>query len=218
MIIANPSKPWALVLKDEVANFMKSKGIDDICVVIGGDGTLLYNLNKISKKPVMIIGTSKSYLAQATVDNWRGKLLSWKKHKRVERLKTIIVEAEKQSYEALNEVVVRRKTAGVQTFTIRYGRAKHTLTGDGVIIATPCGSTGYAFSNGGPILERDVRAWVVVPVAPYLRKNPVRVVRQGRRVMVESTGPFDIIVDSRDQCTTKRVMLKPGREILFAKP
>lgn len=87
------------------------------------------------------------------------------------------VEVEGQIYYALNEVVLSK--AGITSRVLRVnfktnGEYMCTYKGDGVIVATPTGSTAYSMSAGGPILKSDMKAVVITPIAPHnLNTRPI---------------------------------------------
>ena len=79
-------------------------------------------------------------------------------------------------YRALNDAVLNREAIGrISTFTISIGgRSIARFRGDGVIVATPTGSTAYSLSAGGPILDPALAAVVVTPISPHaLTQRPL---------------------------------------------
>lgn len=87
------------------------------------------------------------------------------------------MEIDEQIYYALNEVVLSK--AGITSRVLRVdfktnGEYMCTYKGDGVIVATPTGSTAYSMSAGGPILKSDMKAVVITPIAPHnLSTRPI---------------------------------------------
>jgi len=93
---------------------------------------------------------------------------------------------------ALNDVVLqRRETGRMVDFETRIaGQYVNTHSGDGLVIATPTGSTAYALSCGGPIIEPQLDAVVVVPISPHTLTD--------RPIVVSSGQPVEVSLLQRD--------------------
>lgn len=102
---------------------------------------------------------------------------------------------------ALNEVVVERTFPGhtVQLTTEIDGQPFLNYVADGVLVATPTGSTAYNLSAGGPVLSPDLRSLVITPVAPHLGfdRSVVLGVDQAVTVTVEGVRPAVLVIDGR---------------------
>jgi NAD+ kinase len=102
---------------------------------------------------------------------------------------------------ALNEVVVERPAAG---HTVRVAvevedRFWTTYAADGLIVATPTGSTAYAFSAGGPIVSPNVRALIMTPVSAHMPFDRSLIVDAGDAVRIEVTHrPASVVIDGRE--------------------
>ena len=94
---------------------------------------------------------------------------------------------------ALNDVVLqRRETGRMVDFETRVGgRYVNTHSGDGLIVATPTGSTAYALSCGGPIIEPQLNAVVVVPVCPHTLTDRPIVVSADQTIEVSLLERYD---------------------------
>ena len=152
----------------------------DLLITLGGDGTLLRAARIAAPHNVPILGVNfgrLGFLAEIERDAWRQHLprvLSgdyWLEHRLMLR-----VEAQRgeevlaTSYDALNEVVVSRgNLARVVRIGAHIGDGYlTTYTADGVIVATPTGSTAYALAAGGPILPPELLNILLLPIAPHL--------------------------------------------------
>jgi NAD+ kinase len=94
---------------------------------------------------------------------------------------------------AMNDVVVNRgATSGMVELRVEVdGRFLSNQRADGLIIATPTGSTAYALSAGGPLLHPSIAGWVLVPIAPHTLSN--------RPIVLSDTGEITVeIVSGRD--------------------
>ena len=150
----------------------------DVLVVSGGDGTILNALHMTSA-PVLAINTgSVGFLAElAASDLERGMhaLMAgeWTLEQRM-RLKSVV--NGHRSLDAMNEVVVHTAAVSkMMTMELRIdGEFVDRIRADGIIIATPTGSTSYAMSTGGPIVDPRLRAMVLAPLAPFnLHSRPM---------------------------------------------
>ena len=154
----------------------------DLAIVLGGDGTMLGIARELSAHAIPLIGINFGRLGFITdiglddVPDVLSDMLAG----RFEADRRTLLEAEVlrdgQSLHrgrAFNDVVVSHGTAGgILGFTVRVdGTTMYTQRADGVILATPTGSTAYALSASGPILHPSLAGLVLVPVAPHTLSN-----------------------------------------------
>jgi NAD+ kinase len=92
--------------------------------------------------------------------------------------------------QAMNDVVVNRgSTSGMVELRIEVGGSfVSNQRADGLIVATPTGSTAYALSAGGPMLHPSIPAWVMVPIAPHNLSNRPIVLSDAQEVTIEVVG------------------------------
>lgn len=152
----------------------------DLLVVLGGDGTLLgiaRSLNESFDGPILGINIGNlgflSSIEISNIDVALNKLLEGK-YKIVDRmLLNCIVEepGNTEELKALNDVVLARGTLSrMVRFTIFVdGKIYSTFKGDGLIVATPTGSTAYSFSAGGPFIYPDLELITITPICPHTR-------------------------------------------------
>ncbi len=157
----------------------------DLIIAIGGDGAMLYAGQLARRGDIPLLGINRGrlgFLADVTPEEMldsvglvlAGDFTTDKRlilEARLER-----PDAEDTTALALNDVVLqRRETGRMLDFVTRMdGRYVNTHAGDGLVIATPTGSTAYSLSCGGPIIEPRLDAVVVVPVAPHtLSDRPI---------------------------------------------
>lgn len=152
----------------------------DLLVVLGGDGTLLgiaRSLNGSFDGPILGINIGNlGFLSSVEISNIDIALnkLYEGKYKVVDRmlLNCIVEEAgNKEEVSALNDVVLARGTLSrMVKFTIFVdGKIYSTFKGDGLIIATPTGSTAYSFSAGGPFIYPDLELITITPICPHTK-------------------------------------------------
>lgn len=149
----------------------------DLCVVVGGDGTVLHVGKEAALRgiPVLALNTGRvGFLTaqDAPASLSAAELLRTAHRERRGLLEVDVVGADgsvRSSCCALNEAVVSRGGISriIDIEVAVDGRGIYTVRGDGVIIATPTGSTAYSMSAGGPIVAPEVSSVIVTPICPY---------------------------------------------------
>ena len=182
-VVTVPESPAGLpgrrVPEDDIARE------SDLIIAIGGDGTMLYAARLAREHDVPLLGINRGrlgFLADVLPDEMLqslAKILDGD-YSRESRL---MLDARLETSDggitttaAMNDIVLQRQGTGrmVDFETSIAGQYVNTHSGDGLIVATPTGSTAYALSCGGPIIEPQLDAIVVVPVCPHtLSDRPV---------------------------------------------
>ena len=150
----------------------------DVAVSLGGDGTLLRTVDLVAEAGVPIIGVNvgqMGYLSATEPAGMRGALerfLSGERTIEERMLLTVRVHrrgSEVEEHLAFNEAVLEKTPMGhtVRLAVAVDGEFFTTYAADGLIVATPTGSTAYAFSARGPIVEPTHRALLLTPVSPH---------------------------------------------------
>lgn len=171
----------------------------ELVIVLGGDGTLLAAARVFAKTGTPILSVnlgSLGFLTEVRLADLYSTLEGWCRdcfvidprfmlHSELWREGNLFAE-----HEALNDVVVSKGTiARMGDFRVMLdGRVAAAFRADGVIIATPTGSTAYSLAANGPILVPDVDALIVTPVCPHLLTIRPMVVRGGARLSVSIEG------------------------------
>jgi len=180
----------------------------DLIVAIGGDGTLLYAARLVAGHSVPLIGVNRGRLGFLTdvspscmledVDSvLAGRYSEDRRSLLAARLESH--DGKIVSALALNDVVVNKwETGRTMDFeTSINGRFVNSHGGDGMVIATATGSTAYALSCGGPIVEPDLDVWVLAPISPHTLSDRPIVVRAGSKIQLRMSDRFE----SRAQVT-----------------
>ena len=169
----------------------------ELCVVFGGDGTLLSAARALATANVPLLGVNLGklgFLADFTIEDFRQHfpaVLAGDVPAIERMLLNICVRdavSEKFCATALNDVAI---LAGephrmIELSVTHNGARVISLLGDGVIVATPTGSTAYNLSVGGPILDPALQALVIAPVAPHtLSARPI-VVDSDKTLTIEA--------------------------------
>jgi len=168
----------------------------DLLITLGGDGTILRAARIAAKHSVPILGLNLGrvgFLAEMEQGDWREKLQRvlageyWLEERIMLRAELQRRENPLGDFEALNDVVIGRASFArvVRLATYIDGSYLTTYVADGLIVATPTGSTAYALSAGGPILPPELRNILLIPVASYLSLDRAIVLPEGARVEVE---------------------------------
>lgn len=157
----------------------------DLIVAVGGDGTMLHAASMTGGADVPLLGVNRGRLGFLT-DVSPNQMLenldqilggNYSRESRLRLAATLISSGgDEKTALALNDVVLQRRDTGrMLDFETRIaGRYVNTHMGDGLIVATPTGSTAYALSCGGPIIEPQLDAVVVVPICPHtLSDRPI---------------------------------------------
>jgi NAD+ kinase len=155
----------------------------DLVIVLGGDGTLL-SVARDAPRSTPVLGINVGVLGYLTglkqaeaLSRLDEVLTGGFREDRRRRLDVSITEGPNRgTYRALNDAVLNRETVGrISSFSLSIdGRRIARFRGDGVIVATPTGSTAYSLSAGGPILDPALAAVVVTPISPHsLTQRPL---------------------------------------------
>jgi NAD+ kinase len=186
----------------------------DLMIAVGGDGTMLYAGSLARQSDIPLLGINRGrlgFLADVTPDEMLASvdhilngeyaiesrlLLEGKLQRKDGTVETGV---------AFNDVVLQRRETGrmVDFETSVAGQFVNTHSGDGLIVATPTGSTAYALSCGGPIIEPQLDAVVVVPICPHTLTD--------RPIVIAANQPIEIRLLPREE--TGAAVAVDGRSI-----
>lgn len=156
----------------------------DVVVALGGDGTMLRAVHEFPDKPLLGLNLGGlGYLASVGERSFAKALRALAKGRWSVSERTLL---ETRGRVALNEIAIRAGVSGhAAVLDVESdGRAVTRYLADGLVVATPTGSTAYSLSAGGPVLMPDVPALVLTPLNPHaLGSRPV-VVSDGVRFAV----------------------------------
>ena len=170
------------IIQKEYKTFTSHKELDssfDMLISIGGDGTILRAAALVGNSGVPILGINAGrlgFLATVQKENIADfmqfiidKKYTISKRTLLSLSCTPFNEAVEEINFAMNEISVSRKdtTSMITIETYLNNEFLNSYWADGLIIATPTGSTGYSMSCGGPILTPDVKGFVITPIAPH---------------------------------------------------
>lgn len=154
-------------------------GIIDILIVLGGDGTILRAARLMGKKQKPMLGLRfgrLGFLAELSGQTYEKELkqILSGNYKIDERmvLEARIDDKEESLYALNDAVILRSHSSKLLTMDVTVDKNyMNTFRSDGLIVATPTGSTAYSLSGGGPILTPGMNAFVINPICPHMLSN-----------------------------------------------
>jgi NAD+ kinase len=189
----------------------------DLILSFGGDGTLLNTAAAVAKhkKPILGInlGPGLGYLTE---------LLSSELHERLDQIlagnfrieERMMLEAQtagvSQSFYALNDFVLGQATVSrTQLFEVFIDdKPLSAYRADGLIVATPTGSTAYSLSAGGPLIEPSLNAIIVTPICPHTLTMRPLAIADSRRITLRAVGDSVLTADG-----SHLLNMKPGQSV-----
>lgn len=195
----------------------------DLLIVVGGDGSLLHAAHIAVPQGLPVLGVNRGRLGFLT-DVRPGefgkieRILSGDYHEEERFMLSGVIQSGHKiakPFYALNEIVLSPgKIAHMIEFVVMIDdQFVYDQKADGLIIATPTGSTAYALSGGGPILHPSLNAVVVVPMFPHTLSNRPIVLDANSRIAIkipENSGAFSFVSGDGQKCFD----VTPG-DILF---
>ena len=196
LIIINVSKDESMTLAQEIADYLSKKGVEhnflsfdgfvdntdfkgyDFVISLGGDGTVLYAARNASKYglPVFPVNLGEfGFIASVQPEEWQKELKNFMAGKAVfEKRSMLKIEVHRNGKKvysslSLNDAVISAER-GVSTIMLSVKRNALPLCrlkADGLIVATPTGSTAYSAAAGGPIVSPEVEAFVLTPLNSF---------------------------------------------------
>ncbi|HET7175150.1 MAG TPA: NAD(+) kinase [Gammaproteobacteria bacterium] len=167
----------------------------DLIVVVGGDGTLLKAAHAIAARPVPLVGVNLGrlgFLADITPERLQDDMAAMLKGDYTSEERLLLDSCVQRSAgaqdctPALNDVVVQKSDGGrlIEFETHVDGHFVCAHRADGIVVATPTGSTAYALSGGGPILHPAMDAVLLVPICPHSLGDRPIVVAGGSQIEI----------------------------------
>jgi NAD+ kinase len=226
IVVKRKSKEPLRIAKD-IMDYLGSKGIEtcvdvetggdlnvcgedpgqancDLVLVLGGDGTLLWAESKISGREIPILGINfgtMGFLTEISPGKWKEAIdrLLEGRYSIEKRNKIEVAINGKKVGKALNEVVVKTAVpVEMLNLEIRLDDQEvETVMADGIIVATPTGSTAYSMSVGGPIVDNRVRSFIITSISPFkLGARPI-VVPDTSQISIKLAGKKNgvIVID-----------------------
>lgn len=199
----------------------------DMIIILGGDGTLLRTQSKMTKE-IPIFGINMGTVGFLTEIEVKDTFKTLKKILKgdyfIEKRSKLNVSHENHHFNALNEVVIVTDTPSKMLhFEIEVdGEFVEEFRADGLIVSTPSGSTAYSMSAGGPIVDPNIGAFIIIPICPYkLGVRPfvvsdkseivVRLLKKGKHAMFVMDGQIAEKAEYEEEIKMK----KAEKNVLF---
>ncbi len=167
----------------------------ELAIVVGGDGTLLHTARSLNNSSIALLGINLGrlgFLADISPDNMLETIAQILDGEFDEEHRSLLqATVGDQTIVAFNDVVIHKWNVArmIEFETYVNGCFVNTQRSDGLIIATPTGSTAYALSGGGPIVEPSLNATILVPVCPHTLSN--------RPIVVNGDSEIEVIISDR---------------------
>jgi len=203
----------------------KSDPREFFCAIsVGGDGTFLYTSRVFAGTDIPVFGVNKGHLGfntnieETEFESYFKDFMEGKSEFDYKFLMDVSIEGEKGKYLVLNEGVISysgiSRTIKLRV-EIKNNKIINNYRGDGLIISTPTGSTGYNLSSQGPILHPSVNAFVLCPICPLTLALRPYILPSDEIIYIhveESSSQPQMTLDGQ-----KIIMLKTGQKIIFKK-
>jgi len=213
LILVNPEKPGAQEVSQTLCPWLSSRvkveamelsdgplqATADLIVVLGGDGSILRAARMLAGQEIPVVGINLGklgYLAEFSAEEFcrsfdaiaAGAMPTSRRMMLSARAEA--AGADPEEYLVLNDVLVGGGTPHrmVAVGASIDGEFLTTYVGDGVLVATPTGSTAYCLAAGGPVLSPGLEALTLVPVCPHSLAHRSIILRPGAEVVLEPCG------------------------------
>lgn len=228
LIVSRIDNAEALGLARKIADILRSAGCDtaydtdtaqalneaglslktavaDLVVVVGGDGTILRTIQQM-QDPAPVLGINwgeVGFLADLEPKDALDFIRQLPTGFSVEeRMRISLCREDRSLGVALNEaLIVTTRPAKMLRFTIIVdGVMAEQFRADGLLISTPTGSTAYAMSAGGPIVDPRIQGFLLVPLAPYMLSSRPHLISSNRKleVRIDSSKPAHLVIDGQE--------------------
>jgi NAD+ kinase len=214
-------------IADKYSTFNQPEDLEDIDFIIslGGDGTLLDAVTFVGDKGIPVLGINYGrlgFLASIGKNEIHSAIESLVKRTFVLDKRTLVhLDANMPLFSGraygLNEFTIHKKDTSpmIKIHTYLNGEFLNTYWSDGLIVATPTGSTGYSLSCNGPVVFPDSASFVITPVSPHNLNIRPLVVPDDSVISFEVEGRTDgflCTLDSRREMASKEVLLAIRKE------
>ena len=174
-------------------------GACSLIIVIGGDGTILHAARQIHPHSVPLLGInlgSKGFMANLEPEEYEFVLRAARGEYKLSRRMKLDVSLYRAGIEicrdqALNDVVMHGYGDCIKITALCNGNRITAFSGDGIILSTPTGSTGYSMSAGGPIVEPDAENIIISPICAHMMSSRSFVLSPDNVITVEMEKQHD---------------------------
>ncbi len=195
-------RKWWLATQDTLRDHQEDLNSSDLILTIGGDGTILRGVHVAASRDIPVLGVNMGRVGFMSDIESKDAIneISWylDGNARIERrymLNATIQGKESQSTISLNDVTVARGpiVRVIEVSTVVDGVHLATYRGDGVVVATATGSTGYTLALGGPVMDPASRDFLVKPIATHMS--------QFGGAILQASSTVELTVQSGEKAT-----------------
>ena len=200
----------------------------ELLVVLGGDGTFLAGAREVAQEEIPVLGINVGalgFLTETTVNEMPKMLDLAVRGEAKTQTRTMLNAVVQHSqcagdgceeFRVLNDVVISKSTLA-RIIKLRIWDGDDlitTLLADGLIVATPTGSTAYSMAAGGPVCHPDLNAILITPICPHLLTNRPLIVPESSRIRIEVESDDDCYVTLDGQSGTE---FRSGDQVMIRK-
>ena len=191
----------------KIAEYLGKKGYSveevghksDSIVVVGGDGTILTTLQHTTQ-PIFPINTGRvGFLTEVEAKHTQSALtkLLDNNYYIEERVKLNAQLENENLPDAANEITVHTANVGKILFVELYvdNILTQSFCGDGLIVATPMGSTSYSLSVGGPVVDSTLNVFIIAPIAPFRHIASALIIPSTKKLSIKVKKPAKVVID-----------------------
>ncbi|MHB8204477.1 MAG: NAD(+)/NADH kinase [Desulfomonilaceae bacterium] len=203
---ANLSSNWDVRPTSSIADE------SDLIVALGGDGTILRVAALLNDKPVPVLGVNLGrvgFLAEISPEEVCSEIQSVidGNYLPAERIMLEATLPDNHKVRLLNEVVIHWSgVARIIDILVKLEATRDIeIRADGVIVATPVGSSAYSYAAGGPLVHPDVEAMLITPICPYFGLTRPLILPSNRKLelVIQRGETFKVTIDGRTSCDLK---------------
>lgn len=228
IVIFFKSRGCLVVSEDEKAEMINAEKISSVdpkeikfLIAMGGDGTLLRICHAFNHIQAPILGINLGHLGfmadipltdliPSLEDLMDGKF-------KIEERTALIAETPQQKLYAVNDIVIHRAKnySLIELAIFENGTYINTFVADGIIVATPNGSTAYSLAAGGPIISPEIDAIVITPICPHTISNRPIVLPIKNKIQIQYLSSYESIDVRSDGLNA--VSLQSQEKIIISK-
>ncbi len=183
------AKASGLILQSEEQLYQTVTGF----ILIGGDGTIIHTAKKAALHGLPVLGINAGrigYLAGLERDDLNQLERLVTRDYSVEERMLLTVEVDGKTCYCLNDAIVSKSgVTGMIDLTVHFGNDRLTYRADGLIAATPTGSTAYSLSAGGPVVDPSLQCILLNPICPQSLFSRTLVLSAVHRFEISATAP-----------------------------
>lgn len=216
IITSHPEKKDAEKIKLEIIQWLKDKNqevvsdeeVADLVIVLGGDGFMMHSVDKFSPKGIPCFGINTGdvgFLTNGNVSDWENILEKIIKNEfKIDKRIGLELDYKNNKFGPYTNDIYLKHPTSMASFKIKLNNELiyEDLRGDGVVISTPTGSTGYSVSAGGPIIQPSISCLSLTPIcsvhlnARSLMVSPDSVI-EIEIIKIRGTEPVLLVADGK---------------------